>query len=106
MLKPSIQLTLEIIANVYKEGRVWVAICPSLKVASQGKTKSEAKAMLAEAVEMSLDVYREEGKIEEILLEAMHHPTNRLKPEVQQEMIRVPMDLLAARHAQTPRAHA
>ena len=41
-------------AVVQKEGAWYVCTCPQLGVASQGKTRKEAYAMLAEAVELWL----------------------------------------------------
>jgi len=42
-------------AVIEKEGNWFVSTCPELGVASQGKTRKEAYAMLAEAVEAWLD---------------------------------------------------
>jgi predicted RNase H-like HicB family nuclease len=42
-------------AVILKEGGWYVSTCPELGVASQGRTRKEAYAMLAEAVELWLD---------------------------------------------------
>lgn len=42
-------------AVIEKEGSWFVSTCPELGVASQGKTRKDAYAMLAEAVEAWLD---------------------------------------------------
>ena len=42
-------------AVIAKEGNWFVSTCPELGVASQGKTRKEAYAMLAEAVELWLE---------------------------------------------------
>ena len=42
-------------AIVEKEGNLYVALCPELDVASQGKTVEEAMANLKEAVELFLE---------------------------------------------------
>lgn len=42
-------------AVIEREGRWYVANCPELGVASQGKTRKEAYAMLAEAVGLWLE---------------------------------------------------
>ena len=42
-------------AMIEKEGNWFVSTCPELGVASQGKTRKEAYAMLAEAVELWLE---------------------------------------------------
>ena len=42
-------------AVIQKDARWYVSTCPELGVASQGKTRKEAYAMLAEAVELWLE---------------------------------------------------
>ena len=42
-------------AVIEKEGNWFVSTCPELGIASQGKTRKEAYAMLAEAVELWLE---------------------------------------------------
>lgn len=42
-------------AVIEKEGKWYVATCPELGVASQGRTNEEAEAMLQEAVELLLE---------------------------------------------------
>ena len=42
-------------AIVEREGHLYVALCPELDVASQGKTVEEATANLKEAVELFLE---------------------------------------------------
>jgi predicted RNase H-like HicB family nuclease len=42
-------------AVIQKDGRWYVSTCPELGVASQGKTRKEAYAMLAEAMELWLE---------------------------------------------------
>jgi len=42
-------------AVIEKEGKWYVATCPELGVASQGRTDEEAEAMLQEAVELLIE---------------------------------------------------
>ena len=42
-------------AVIEKEGKWYVATCPELGVASQGRTFEEAEAMIQEAVELLLE---------------------------------------------------
>jgi predicted RNase H-like HicB family nuclease len=42
-------------AIIEKEGKWYVATCPELGVASQGRTNDEAESMLQEAVELLLE---------------------------------------------------
>ena len=46
---------LELSAVVRREGRLYVALCPELDVASQGKSIEEALANLKEALELYLE---------------------------------------------------
>ena len=50
-MKKPLQLT----AIIEREKRLFVALCPELDVASQGKTVEEARANLVEAVELFLE---------------------------------------------------
>ena len=43
-------------AVIEKDGEWFVATCPELGVASQGRTNEEAESMLQEAVELLLEV--------------------------------------------------
>ena len=47
---------------IEKEGNLYVAICPELNVASQGKTVDEARENLAEALELFFE-YASEAEI-------------------------------------------
>jgi predicted RNase H-like HicB family nuclease len=42
-------------AAIHREGDLYVALCPELDVASQGRTVEEARANLREAVELFLE---------------------------------------------------
>ncbi len=44
--------TQQLTALISKDGDLYVALCPELDVASQGKTVEEARANLTEAVEL------------------------------------------------------
>jgi len=47
--------TMQVTAIIEREGDGYVALCPELDVASQGDTIHEARANLAEAVELFLE---------------------------------------------------
>lgn len=49
-------------ANIEREGDGYVALCPELDIASQGSTVSEARANLAEAIELFLETASPEEK--------------------------------------------
>lgn len=51
----SIAETVELSAVVWKEERLFVALCPELDVGSQGKSVEEALANLREALELYLE---------------------------------------------------
>jgi len=50
-MKPTRQFT----AIIQQEGKYFVALCPELDVASQGKTVEEARQNVVEAVELFLE---------------------------------------------------
>ncbi|MBC8204065.1 type II toxin-antitoxin system HicB family antitoxin [bacterium] len=54
-------------ANVWREGEVFVADCPVLRIASQGITVKEALANLKEAIEL---YFEDESYDQSILLES------------------------------------
>lgn len=97
MRKPPLQFSLDVQAYFHKEGRYWVGDCPAFKVTSQGRT--EAKAMLGEALQLAFDVYQEQGKWAQVLREAARHLTSRAVPRTETVTVPVPVDLIAANHA-------
>jgi predicted RNase H-like HicB family nuclease len=64
-------------AIIHQEGKLFVALCPELDVASQGKTVEEARKNLAEAVELFL----EEASVGEVR-ERLHKTTYVTQVEV------------------------
>lgn len=46
---------LTLTAHIYQDGDWFVSDCPELRIASQGKTIDEAREMLIEAVELTLE---------------------------------------------------
>lgn len=52
-------VTREFTAVIERDGDAYVALCPELDIASQGATVSEARANLAEAVELFLETAAE-----------------------------------------------
>ena len=64
-------------AIIQKEGRVFVALCPELDVASQGKTVDEARDNLGEAIELLL-----EAASPSEIKRRLHHPTYVTQIEV------------------------
>ncbi len=57
-------------AQVWKEGKAYVAYAPELDVSSCGDTTSEAKSRLREAVTLLLEESSRKGVLEAILSEA------------------------------------
>ena len=60
--------TRRLTAIIEREDDWFVALCPELDVASQGRTVEEARAMLTEAVELFLECASEEEIRERCLL--------------------------------------
>ncbi len=65
-------------AIIEREGEWFVALCPELDVASQGKTVEEAHAMLTEAVELFLEC-ASEAEVREHLHGEDCSPERRLR---------------------------
>lgn len=66
----TVQISLDLICTVKKDGaKRWVAHCPALDVASQGKTREDAKRCLEEAIELWVESCLERGTLEAALRE-------------------------------------
>jgi len=61
-------ITMEV--KVFKEGDVYVALCPELNVSSFGDDIKSAKSALREAIEAFLEECEAMGTLEEVLEEA------------------------------------
>jgi predicted RNase H-like HicB family nuclease len=62
------RISLEI--KVFKEGDVYVALCPELNVSSYGDDVESAKESLREALEAFLEECEEMGTLQEVLEDA------------------------------------
>lgn len=60
----------EFTAEIFKEGEVYVSLCPELNVSSFGDSVDEAKESLVEAVTAFLEECKTMGTFEEVLEEA------------------------------------
>lgn len=69
--------TKQFTAIIQQEGRLFVALCPELDVASQGKTVEEARRHLAEAIKLVLD-----NASPSEIKRRLHHPTYVTQVEV------------------------
>ncbi|MBI4202786.1 MAG: type II toxin-antitoxin system HicB family antitoxin [Chloroflexi bacterium] len=67
------QTTIEFRAEVFKEGKTYVALCPELNVSSFGPTLTRAKTALREAVSAFAEGCLELGTLEEVMEEAGFH---------------------------------
>ena len=65
-MKPSIHFRSE----VFREGDLYVALCPDLSVSSFGETPIEARESLKEAVEGFIEECESMGTLKEVLEEA------------------------------------
>jgi predicted RNase H-like HicB family nuclease len=98
--KPQVKFLLPV---QYKQDGEWVVVlCPTLDVASQGRTHKAAHAAIIEAVSLFLETCFEMGTLGEVLRNqgfTQMQPPSGGRARAQQEMIEVPMELVA--HAQT-----
>ncbi len=61
---------LSLLVQVWKEGPTYVAYAPELDVSSCGRTASQAKSHLREAISLFVEESARRGTLEDILLEA------------------------------------
>jgi len=61
---------LSLVVQVWKEGPTYVAYAPELDVSSCGRTASQAKSHLREAISLFVEELARRGTLEDILLEA------------------------------------
>lgn len=62
--------------EIFREGDVYVALCPDLNVSSFGDTVDEARQSLIEALEAFLEECENRGTLDEVLREAGFIPQN------------------------------
>lgn len=63
--------------EIFKEGKLYVAIAPELNISSFGKTQKEARSSLREAVELFLEECKRMGTLDDVLIEAGFKPEKR-----------------------------
>lgn len=74
----SISLDVRLQAFVRRDKpRRWIATCPMVGVASQGKTADDARRCLQEAIELWFESCVERGVLEQALREANFRPSDR-----------------------------
>ncbi|HWS72485.1 MAG TPA: type II toxin-antitoxin system HicB family antitoxin [Thermoanaerobaculia bacterium] len=79
----TISLEVNLRAYVRRDtARRWIATCPLIAVASQGKTADEARTSLQEAVELWFESCIERGVLDQALREAS------FRPSLQRESVR------------------
>lgn len=61
---------LSLVVQVWKEGPTYVAYAPELDVSSCGRTASQAKSHLREAISLFVEESAQRGTLEDILIEA------------------------------------
>ncbi len=64
-------------AEIFKEGDLYVALCPELNVSSFGENIEDARRSLQEAVEAFLGECEQMGTLEEVLEESGFSRQNR-----------------------------
>ena len=97
-------LAMHLDATLWREGSWWIAVAPSLGVASQGKTQKSALVNLSEAVELFIETAHEMGALDQILKQSGIKPAMRpprgARKHVERMAIPMPFSLFNARHAQ------
>ena len=67
MSKKNYQVNINLPVQIIKEGKVYVAFCPALEIATQGNTLKEAQKMFHEMVGIFIDELIERGTLEKVL---------------------------------------
>ena len=79
-MREEIRLEVRLTGYVRREGRKWVAVCPALGVASQGRDRADAERCLQQAVEIWIDSCVERGTLEQALRECGFRPASWVPP--------------------------
>lgn len=91
-----ITLQIRLRAFVRKETKLrWVAVCPSIGVASQGRNVDEAKRSLREAVELWFESCIERGVLDQAMREVNFRPLangEELPPDKEHVLMNRPED--------------
>lgn len=69
MTKKGYHVNVNLPVQIIKEGKVFVAYCPVLDIATQGDTYEEAQEMFNELVRVFIDDLIERGTFEKVLLD-------------------------------------
>ncbi len=69
MRKQGYQVSVNLPVQITREGKVFVAYCPVLDIATQGDTYEEAQEMFHELVGIFIDDLIERGTLEKVLLD-------------------------------------
>ncbi len=83
--------------QIWKEGRMYTSYCPELDVASCGKTVSEARKNLREALEIFIEETYKVGTLKDLLEEAGYDLSSteeilvKRKEIIEFETIKVPI---------------
>lgn len=73
-MREEIRLEVRLAGYVRRDGRQWVAVCPAVGVASQGRDRADAERCLQQAVEIWFDSCIERGTLEQALRECKFRP--------------------------------
>jgi len=76
---PTTQIVIR--AEIFKEGRQYVALCPELNVSSYGESVNEARRSLQEAVSLFLEECVRLGSLQHVLEEAGFSHTKTAIPQ-------------------------
>jgi predicted RNase H-like HicB family nuclease len=91
------KLIMELPIKVTKKEEWFVAACPALDVVSQGDTAVEAKAHLAEALQLFLHSCLERGSLDAVLKDCGFSPVSGPigEDDIAEDKIDIPLHLLA-----------
>ena len=90
-MTPKKEIFIIVTCNIAKEDDTYVAICPELDVASQGKTVEEANNNVKDAIFLYLNTIEELGTRKAIFKERKIRIYTTI-PEIKKERIPIPKD--------------
>jgi len=87
--------------EIFPEGRIFIAHCPALRLASHGSTRESAKKALKEALGIFFEEIERKGTLEEVLLEcgwvkdekSPNRPSRLVPPRITTGNISVPASI-------------
>jgi len=83
---------------IKKKAGMYVICCPPLDIWSQGKTESEARKNIKEAIKLFLITCIEKGTLNEVLKECGFKPVRNIKTPKDRRYVNIPISFSMSSH--------